>query len=251
MATKIDDHLILVDGEDARTESEEEYEDEVVRLVNLIVASRSGGAIAHKISSSGVTRIVPYSEKSEKKFGHCNAVAKSDMKYFKGWKGVLANPMIKTATVEFTPKLWKESSSCRWNSGPGFTPDEVLMHELVHSARQLGADSAHVPLSGALAVYDNEEEFFAVLVANIYASETGRQVQGAAGLVNSNLVADHRTPASHIPFPMTISEVFLYIPEHYRLIEKFCGQHTVIAPMIGQAAGAFNPIRAYLNQKKK
>ena len=43
---------------------------------------------------------------------------------------------------------------------PGYGPDEILFHEMVHAARFLGGDDGPA----------REEEFFAVLVASIYIS---------------------------------------------------------------------------------
>ncbi|HPF60397.1 MAG TPA: hypothetical protein P5149_13845 [Candidatus Competibacteraceae bacterium] len=59
--------------------------------------------------------------------------------------------------------------------GPGSDPDEVLLHELVHALRftaGLSKKDHRVPFQKQ---YDNKEEFFAILITNIYRSECGRR----------------------------------------------------------------------------
>jgi hypothetical protein len=140
------------------------------------------------------------------------------------------------ATVHFSPQTWS-SGPCA-GGGVGSRPEEILFHELVHAARFVGRDFSQIPLSGGMAGYDDEEEFFAVLITNIYLSEAGR----------ANLRLDHHG-FSNLPAPMTKSEAFLKVPENNRLIRKFCSQHPNIAPMIAKARAAFNPIRAYYDSQ--
>jgi hypothetical protein len=53
--------------------------------------------------------------------------------------------------------------------GPGFKADEVLFHEMVHAVRAIhGVSTSTFRMGGG---YDNEEEFVAVVVTNVYLSE--------------------------------------------------------------------------------
>jgi hypothetical protein len=54
------------------------------------------------------------------------------------------------------------------DSGPGYEADAVLFHELVHATR---ARAGAVNLRSVNPGYSNEEEFIAVVLANIYLSE--------------------------------------------------------------------------------
>jgi hypothetical protein len=59
--------------------------------------------------------------------------------------------------------------------GTGSEPDEVLLHELVHALRFIAGVSdkkRRVPFQKQ---YDNKEEFFAILITNLYRSECGRR----------------------------------------------------------------------------
>jgi len=53
--------------------------------------------------------------------------------------------------------------------GPGFNPDEILFHEMVHAVRDAQGASASGYHMGK--GYDNAEEFAAIVVTNVYLSE--------------------------------------------------------------------------------
>ena len=120
---------------------------------------------------------------------------------------------------------------------PGFGPDEVLFHEMVHAGRLLGNDDG--PLK--------EEEFFAVLVANIYISEKGKSFKDLRyhyEALSRGMKEEEAEPG-----------VFLFQTDdqrkedHYDLIAKFCRQHPVVAPMIADSPAKFNPIRDYYSSR--
>jgi hypothetical protein len=55
--------------------------------------------------------------------------------------------------------------------GPASRPDEVLFHELVHACRELRGVLYRSGVNGG---FDNEEEYLAVVIDNIYLSEKGQ-----------------------------------------------------------------------------
>lgn len=204
--------------------------------VNLKAIARStvGQAILYKIRSEGWLLIVPYTAEFARKNTHgssCNAVT------FMLPDSVKAKD--RTAQVAFSASTYKKGSSCA-ASGPAKQPDSVLLHELVHAGRKLGLDARDVKLDGKLAGYENEEEFFAIVVQNIYVSEMygrGAPLRGDHG--NGQLAA-----------PLDNAWSFMDVPENYKLVEKFCEQHTKVAPMIAKADARFNPIKVYYELQK-
>jgi hypothetical protein len=79
------------------------------------------------------------------------------------------------ALVDFTPDMWGVFSSGRSSTsqptGPASDPDDVLLHELVHACRDVRGMSYMMAVSGN---YDNEEEYLAIVIVNVYLSEKGK-----------------------------------------------------------------------------
>jgi hypothetical protein len=63
------------------------------------------------------------------------------------------------------------------------SPDEVLLHELVHAARHMRGLLMKTPMNGG---YGNQEEFLAQVIENIYRSEKGRAPINYGGAPMSN-----------------------------------------------------------------
>ena len=72
----------------------------------------------------------------------------------------------------YSPEDWEHKDS---TDGPGFEPDEVLFHELVHVTRDLRGFHTGLPVEGD---FGNEEEYLATTIANLYLSEKGKRLRG-------------------------------------------------------------------------
>ena len=110
------------------------------------------------------------------------------------------------AVVLFSPRLWGQNGrpGSFGYSGPGSDADEVLFHEMIHGLRlMVGANSAKNTLDNA---YDNEEEFIAVVLTNIYMAETGTMT----------LRQDH---GGFVPMPQPRD--FLKNPQYQNLLRNF------------------------------
>jgi hypothetical protein len=87
------------------------------------------------------------------------------------------------STVYYSPWIWPDQGTkfCSEDNDAGDGADEVLLHELVHSMEQLEGkiDMCERYPTTFDPTYDTDDmaEFFAVLVANLYSSETGRALR--------------------------------------------------------------------------
>ena len=72
-----------------------------------------------------------------------------------------------SSTIDYTPGMWGPSGTAH-AQGPGSLADEILCHELVHAGRQMKGVQHNRRVSD---FYQNEEEYVAVVVTNIYMSE--------------------------------------------------------------------------------
>jgi hypothetical protein len=206
--------------------SDETYRSDVEKLVNGILFTKTGQAIDTLIRQHGSVWIQPSDSQDAQAETTGVSEATAWINFYPNTGDQNANVTLKLGTMG-TMKVKTIRLS------PGFAPDEILCHELVHAARILGNDDGP----------QNEEEFFAVLVANIYISEKGKSY------------SDLRYHYDALSRPMDEKDVepFIFLlqwdgqkkEEHLLLIEKFCRQHPTIAPMIAKAPAKFNPIRDF------
>jgi Effector protein len=70
--------------------------------------------------------------------------------------------------IAYSPELWGKTKNTVGSVFPGSGADAILHHELVHASRDLRGVTSQSSVSG----YKNVEEFMAVVITNIYMSET-------------------------------------------------------------------------------
>ena len=141
--------------------------------------------------------------------------------------------------VELSPEAFVKGSRSR-PPVPGMDPDEVLFHELVHATRQLAGVVYFMPVDKN---YDNEEEYLAVMLSNIYIRNKNK---------GAPLRADHG------------NEIFLD-PDHFldnvqrvnlaprMLLERFRLQQLLFfndLAKIDLSVASFNPVWQYNEELK-
>jgi hypothetical protein len=109
----------------------------------------------------------------------------------------------------------------RHNGAEG--PDEVLLHELVHASRKVHGVLQRMPVTGD---YGNQEEFLAVLVANIYRSEKGRDP-----------LDYHGRPIDAAAFLDSVS------PSPRLLLALLRNNQPMLFETLAQIEAPFNPVR--------
>jgi hypothetical protein len=71
--------------------------------------------------------------------------------------------------IRFSPNTFAAPGA---PTGPGAKPDEILLHEMVHGLRQMAGRAVFEQVAGNPGM-DNYEEFAAIVISNVYRSESG------------------------------------------------------------------------------
>jgi hypothetical protein len=204
---------------------------QVERIFLEILKRKTGQIIANGISSSGYPIVV-----TPLRLGPriCNAETRGPATMQRGDIYV---------QVSFTPDASCHLDPKTKNFKPGGTLEETLFHELVHAFR-IVTDTASdregpfanpfVPKSLQYPEFDVEEDFFAVLITNIFSSETGRPLR-----------KDHGPPEA-LPSQLSTNKGFLAIEPYARLVRQFCTDHPSVSQELRDVPSAFNPIKEVL-----
>lgn len=143
--------------------------------------------------------------------------------------------------VFFTPSIYTV------DHGPGSLGDEVLLHEMVHALRETmgmhhGILTVHNPVDKC---YDNDEEFYAILVANIYMSEKTKNCQ--------RLCANHhplrvgsKVEMSNLLFTGRVDDFAdpkIFYREYRDDLRDFCKEMSSFTLSLADVSAPFNPLR--------
>jgi hypothetical protein len=153
------------------------HQKQMMTMLKEIASRAAGNALLSETNETGHTIMilpidfVPTASKWVKY--HTNAIASADSAIRSTLPGMAAgtrksgNIAKGTGTgsdseIYFSPERLRPG-------GPGFNPDEILFHEMVHAVRDTqGASTSGYKLGEG---YDNAEEFAAVVTTNVYMSE--------------------------------------------------------------------------------
>ena len=208
-----------------------DYDFPVEKIFLEILKHKTGQIIVEGIRSSGYSVVVmPYWYKN------CNAETVGRGKMFDRTINVL---------VGFTPDVSCFLDSETKEFKPGGAPAEALFHELIHAFRLVTEKASNRKmysnpfLSAAAALkgyqeYDTEEDFFTVLITNIFSSETGRPLRGG----------HHDNEA--LPPALSTNKGFLSVEEYARLVRQFCVEHPSVSQQMRDVPSMFNPIKEVL-----
>jgi len=155
----------------------------------------------------------------------------------------------------FTDFIAKHKGRIAYSTTAGMQPDLVLLHEMVHAARIMRGICNPAPIGFG---YHNEEEYFAILVTNICASETNRVIWITDTRSFPDFRCDHTTNKAcsltdeeFLPASRTDSSGATQAALNFRLVGKFINQHPATASTLRYINCPFNPIRRYFELMAK
>lgn len=214
-----------------------QYESRVVLILQRIRSTRTGRALLDSISkpitiiptfdptvrnaTAGSSDILKSAPKGARLHFHDtgNRVVEYDEA---GEVVLLATGEGSTSTIRFTPDTWTVGSPVypkyhvTHRDGSeiikaGHSVDEILFHELVHAVRQGHGRSRFYTSMGD--DFDNEEEFCATLLANIYSSELGNGLRPSHRMFEAMPKADGAPTVFYDRYSKEIARCVMDIPQ--------------------------------------
>jgi len=254
-----------------------DYEGSIVAHLDKVWGTWTGWAVLRGILDTGKTvTIVPYSPDDEKRLGGRNADARptdaraASPRGFRPYVGGADDPATKEderyrrfwywgngegsdSVVHISPEFFKETrcSYRRTPTGPclysvyaqNVGPDDTLLHELVHALRYMRGHYTAYPTR--IPEYDNEEEYFAILLQNTYGSEKGltvlrRHHHGFTTMKSSLATSEGFLGKGQRP--LSFEQL-----ENRLLVRKFTNECFALCQNINtRVRAAFNPIGEFL-----
>jgi hypothetical protein len=209
-----------------------QWKEALLATFHKIASTKSGAALLRSIRATGLwIEMQPLNRTS------CNAHGNVLHLAFPG--------RIVGASIQLEPHVYMSGSKCfdaesmsdpQWNRG--IFPEEVLFHELVHAYRRMQYTDGSAPLKGGLQRYDFVDEFFAVVLTNIYISDvTNRH--------SSGLRADHENGR---PLEKELSGSYTFYrssPQTLKLMDKLINENYLLCTQLAAVKAIFNPLKAY------
>ncbi len=127
---------------------------------------------------------------------------------------------------------------------PGTLPQEMLYHELVHALRDLSGSSHRHVFTGRLTPWDNSEEFLAVLMTDIFVSDS----------TNHHKTGLRKSHQGHDALDSRFGDSFRFFRlgmQAFSTIATFCRENHGFSRMLADVPASFNPIAAYYKEPQK
>src|SRR5262249_50774702 len=166
----------------------DKYIERVNNQISLMETRVSGRSVLAEFAGSSYSLVIIPDDPSNKKFTKDNAAEQPDNP---ADGTATAMPLLDSngkpiggsgmgtgtnATIFYRPEAWGVFGTASTAAAPSNRPDEVLLHEMVHAARDMKGVSYLLPMAKG---YENEEEFLAIVITNVYLSEKGQTALAA------------------------------------------------------------------------
>lgn len=208
-------NFIEIDG--TGFDSPDFFETTILNLLKEVSRKRVGLLVLYEVKNSGhILKIRPAKSLMDSQTFALTKIEKSVRRAVSG-----------NAILRFLPGNYDSKSKKFINIEPFFAPDDVLIHELFHTARAMQGLSYFEITNDS---YDDLEEFFAVMVSNVFLSETGR---------------NHRLRAGHVPsliVKLGMTSKDFWMKYDHRII-KLKKQNPMFFNLMAQVNCQFNPFR--------
>lgn len=216
-----------------------EYENRIVSILTAISARRAGRAVLQAIDREPCVLLIRPFFGASPDSPNARAVTEdavagtSKGRLLRDEDGAVKRPRERgtgagsDARVEFMPSDFAHHAGDR-NANPGAMEDEAMLHELVHALRSMAGRDVGRTVTGQ-PWYDTIEEFYAIVIANIYRSEAGR----------TGLRAHHQN------FSMMLfeSDEFLKVERNRAHLRQLRRQQPRLFSDLHEVTAKFNPIR--------
>ena len=143
-----------------------------------------------------------------------------------------------SAVIHFSPHNSNHGQSCH---AAGSQADEILIHEAFHGLRQLLGMMHKRPVGDK---YDDEEEFFAKLIENIYISEKYPH-RHLRAIITATRCSTYRGRIRSLIMQLTFQRRSC-THGNRKLVEKLIGQQPSLCGHVALGKGKFNHIRVLL-----
>jgi hypothetical protein len=216
------------------------YEDKALEILKRLATSRTGRALFAAIQAAFPKMVLIRPVTEIETDGPLKMSLKTPSA--EGWNAMTGRPVVPTqgfianSLVKFTSDALDQSNT----ASPGMRSDEILFHELVHSLRHVTGQTSIQPMAEN---FDRVEEFMAVLVSNIFASEINRPLRGGHHGVSLGLPGQ----IFSMPLDQALEDphAFLAHSNFRELAQQFIREHPKFgADLRGLANIKFNPIAA-------
>jgi hypothetical protein len=227
MTTQYDTYNIFITGSAFSGSAGADYEQSVKWHLDLIRRSHSGRALISAIQRTGKpVTILPFTPTVKDPF---NAYA--------------TTTIFGHFEIFYSPPMWGYGGAAASQfppGNPGNSPSAILFHEMAHTYREMrGTFNAQRTMQKG---YDNQEEFFAVLMSNIFVTDS------TALLPVRTLRADHHD-FKPLAAAQATSQGFLEVSENRLLVAQFWGQEFDLMTDLLHVNSSFNPIQQYYTLK--
>jgi hypothetical protein len=146
--------------------------------------------------------------------------------------------------VRFTPSMWGygvKGACAKYAAGaPGASPSLVLFHELSHSYREARGGFSPRPMVGSGLFYNDAEEFFAVVLTNVLATDP------TFGTANRGLRADH-TGHSTLAADLSTSKGFVKNTSNRNMMKELAKSEPDLFKALQGSKSSFNPFAESLD----